>query len=425
LKKNTFAPLLLAPLPMYRTLTLLVGISCWLAPQLATQAQSLQLLSTTTPANAQGPVDAVAAPNRLYVADFSESALRIYDTSRPTALVPLGSLTGIVRPSRVAVSGTKVYLSSRGIGTVSQSYLYAVDVSNGAAPSIIRQATLLPAVAHLAASSTLVCAAISPTVYLFDSNLNQLATITANAGGIALNGTYLYVLETAGLLIYDLSAPATPVLLNRVALGPYTNTNGLTNLLSVANNHLYINGHQGIFALTNPALPALASANSLTFNKTSGATAYQLSTSASNVVTVVDLRVPTAPLVAATGVGFTNVTYSPTDAVTGQDDLVYVIQSNGGKVKTYRYTAGVLATRGSALPAFSLYPNPATDEVTLKLPTAAVAGQRVALLNVCGQLVREQVLPAGSTRATLSLATLSAGVYFVQSGSTIQKLLRQ
>ena len=59
--------------------------------------------------------------------------------------------------------------------------------------------------------------------------------------------------------------------------------------------------------------------------------------------------------------------------------------------------AGVLATRGSALPAFTLYPNPATDEMTLQLPTAAVAGQRVALLNVCGQLVREQVLPAGST----------------------------
>jgi hypothetical protein len=95
----------------------------------------------------------------------------------------------------------------------------------------------------------------------------------------------------------------------------------------------------------------------------------------------------------------------------------------GESIRTATWRA-YLATRGSALPAFTLYPNPATDEVTLKLPTAAVAGQRVALFNVCGQLVREQVLPAGSTSATLSLATLTVGAYFVQSGSTIQKLLR-
>jgi hypothetical protein len=69
--------------------------------------------------------------------------------------------------------------------------------------------------------------------------------------------------------------------------------------------------------------------------------------------------------------------------------------------------------------------NPAADEVPLKLPTAAVAGQRVARLNVCGPLVRAQGLPAGSTRTPLSLPALSAGVYFVQSGSTMQKLLRQ
>jgi hypothetical protein len=418
---------LLAFWSMRLTSTLLLSISCCVAAQ----AQSLQLLSTFTPPVAQGPVDAVATPNRLYVADFSNPALRIYDTSQPTKLVQLGSLS-LIRPRRVVVSGTKAYVSSVAVGTISQGNIYAVDISNSAAPSVIRTATVLPGVAKMAVTPTLLCAAISdartPQVYVYDSNLNLLSTITAYADGIELNDKYLYLLSNSYLDTYDLSVPSTPVRVSTVRVGAYTSTSGLTNLLAFANNYLYINGHAGIFSVSNPALPALASANSLTFNKTSGATAYQLSASANSVVTVVDLRVPTAPKVAATAAGFANITYSPTDAITGQDDLVYILNSSGGQagqIKTYRYTAGVLATRGSALPAFTLYPNPATDEVTLKLPTAAVAGQRVALLNVCGQLVREQVLPAGSTSATLSLATLKAGVYFVQSGSTIQKLLRQ
>lgn len=406
-------------------LPLVLGISGWLAPHLATQAQSLQLVSTTTPTDAQAPVDAVAAPNRLYVADFGASALRIYDTSQPTALKRLGSLTGIVRPSRVAASGTKVYLSSRGTGTVSQSYLYAVDVSNGAAPAVIRQTTLPPEVAQMTASATLLCAGVSSQVSIFDSNLNLLSTLTTGVDGLVLNNTYLYILSGSSLNTYDLSMPAAPVKLSSVAVGAYTSTNGLTNLLGVANNYLYINGHKGVFTLSNPALPALASAHSLTFNKISGATAYQLSTTASSTITVVDLRVPTAPAVAATAAGFTNVTYSPTDAIAGQDDLVYAVQSSSGQVKTYRYTAGVLSTRRSATAGFTLYPNPAADEVALSLPAAVGADQHVALLNACGQLVRTQPLPAGSTRAIISLAALPAGVYFVQAGGTTQQLLRQ
>ena len=369
----------------------------------------------------------MATPNRLYVADFSNPALRIYDTSQPTKLVQLGSLS-LIRPRTVVVSDTKAYVSSVAVGTISQGNIYAVDISNSAAPSVVRTATVLPGVAKMAVTPTLLCAAISdartPQVYVYDSNLNLLSTITAYADGIALNDKYLYLLSNSCLGIYDLSVPSTPVRVNTVRVGSYTSTSGLTNLLAFANNYLYVNGHAGIFSVSNPALPALASANSLTFNKTSGATAYQLSTTTSSVVTVVDLRVPTAPVVSATAPAFTDADrYS--DTVAGQGDLVYALKANGGQIKTYRYTAGVLATRGSALPAFTLYPNPATDEVMLKLPAAAAAGQRVALLDVCGQLVREQVLLAGSTSATLSLATLKAGVYFVQSGSTIQKLLRQ
>jgi hypothetical protein len=422
---------------MRLTYTLLLSI----AGCVAAQAQSLQLLSTFTPTDAQSTLDAAAAPNRLYVADFGASALRIYDTSQPTALKRLSDLTGILRPNSVVASGTKVYLNSRAIGTISDSYLYAVDVSNGAAPSVISQAVLPPDVVATVASSTLVCTATSPNnnasnpypgrVYVYDSNLKQLNIIARWADDIALNDKYLYILSGSSLDTYDLSTPTAPAKVSSVAVGPYTkvngvyiSANGVTKLLALANNHLYINGHAGAFSLSNPALPVLASTSSLTFSTTSGSTAYQLSFGASNAVKVVDLRVPTAPVVAATATTFTNADpYS--DAVTGQGDLVYVVRSNGGRVYTYRYTAGVLATRGSASAAFTLYPNPAIDEVTLKLPAAAVAGQRVALLNVCGQLVREQALPTGSTSATISLATLSAGVYFVQSGGTIQKLLRQ
>lgn len=405
---------------------------------LATQAQSLQLLSTTTPTDSQSPLDAVAAPSRLYVADYGASAMRIYDTSQPTALRRLGDVTGILRPRQVIANGTKVYLNSRGIGSVTESLMYAVDASNGAAPSITRTVTLPPDVVGSVAAGTLVCTATqaynnysNPSssypgrVYVFDSNLSQLSIIARDAVGLALNNNYLYLLSGNTVETYDLSTPATPVRVSSVNIGFSTN---VYNAMAFANNALYIKGYPGVLTLSNPAMPTpVAITTPFTFTDVSGSTAYQLSTSTSssstNMVSVIDLRVPTAPTVAASIVAFTN-TDPYSDTVTGQGDLVYAVRSNGGQVKTYRYTAAVLAARESTQPALSLSPNPASDAVTLHLPTAAVPGQRVTLLDVRGQRVHEQVMPAGSTTVTLSLATLRAGVYFVQSGGSTQKLLR-
>jgi hypothetical protein len=85
----------------------------------------------------------------------------------------------------------------------------------------------------------------------------------------------------------------------------------------------------------------------------SGSTACHLRFGTSSVVKVVDLRVPTAPVVAATATAFTSPDpYS--GSVTGQGDLGYAVKSNGGRVNTYRYMAGVLGHAGEC--AASLYP---------------------------------------------------------------------
>lgn len=93
-----------------------------------------------------------------------------------------------------------------------------------------------------------------------------------------------------------------------------------------------------------------------------------------------------------------------------------------------RLTNTLLATRPAfaAAPVLDVFPNPAQQQVTLRLPTTAVSAtvQPVTLLDMQGRTIRHFTLPARQTEATFSLADVAAGIYLLQA-STSQGSARQ
>ena len=93
-----------------------------------------------------------------------------------------------------------------------------------------------------------------------------------------------------------------------------------------------------------------------------------------------------------------------------------------------RISNTLLATRPAfaAAPELDVFPNPAQQQVTLRLPSTAVSStaQPVALLDMQGRTVRRFTLPARQAEATFSLTDVAAGVYLLQA-STSQGTARQ
>jgi uncharacterized delta-60 repeat protein len=120
-----------------------------------------------------------------------------------------------------------------------------------------------------------------------------------------------------------------------------------------------------------------------------------------------------------------------------------VLQPQDGKILIYgrfstvngqvrvglaRLTNTLLAARPAfaAAPDLDVFPNPATAQITLRLPAAAASAsaQPVELLDMQGRLVRQFTLPARQTEATFPLADVTAGIYLLQT-STAKGLTRQ
>lgn len=101
-----------------------------------------------------------------------------------------------------------------------------------------------------------------------------------------------------------------------------------------------------------------------------------------------------------------------------EHELVYTRRSINGIVQTCGSRtnfATLLPTKAAQRAAtFQLYPNPATESVTLTLPEPARVGTAVRVLDALGRAVARQPLPAGHTTAVLPLAGLAAGVYVVE-----------
>lgn len=59
-------------------------------------------------------------------------------------------------------------------------------------------------------------------------------------------------------------------------------------------------------------------------------------------------------------------------------------------------------------------PNPASSLLEIRVPEAASGGLQLSLTNSLGQLVKHELLPAGTSHANIDLGHLSASVYFLR-----------
>ncbi|GAB3858905.1 T9SS type A sorting domain-containing protein [Hymenobacter terrigena] len=85
------------------------------------------------------------------------------------------------------------------------------------------------------------------------------------------------------------------------------------------------------------------------------------------------------------------------------------------------YSPVVTVSRKAGYEPISVYPNPATDRLTLDLTTVAAVPCEVRLLSLTGQLLRHETL-AGGQLQDVSLAGIPAGLYVLKVGSAVQRI---
>ncbi|GAB4091296.1 M1 family aminopeptidase [Flaviaesturariibacter terrae] len=75
--------------------------------------------------------------------------------------------------------------------------------------------------------------------------------------------------------------------------------------------------------------------------------------------------------------------------------------------------------------ALQVFPNPARTTITVQLPAGNYNGTRIRLYNSSGQKVLERGFPQGSTQATIGVAQLPPGVYWLELSHRSKGISRQ
>ena len=79
---------------------------------------------------------------------------------------------------------------------------------------------------------------------------------------------------------------------------------------------------------------------------------------------------------------------------------------------------------------FTVYPNPATTELTIELTTQEIENASMFLLDLSGKIVRNQTTTvSGTSTSTMDISSLSAGVYVLKittaNGSITKKVVKK
>jgi hypothetical protein len=229
-------------------------------------------------------------------------------------------------------------------------------------------------------------------------------------------GNYLYIVDygpfeaedTKGLYIFDITDPENPVLISRFATMVSTAQD-----VRAWGDYVYVadgSGGMEVIDVSDPILPVTAGYCSLP----DGATGVDISWPFVFVsdyilggVQVVDVSVPVFPFVTAY--------YEPSgvfaEGVTVKDNFVFVGDGVCGFQVYDLLTATDVADALQVTKAFSVYPNPASRQITIETSTAST-DDHISIINLDGQeIIRQQII---KPRTIIDISNLSAGIYFVQ-----------
>jgi hypothetical protein len=110
----------------------------------------------------------------------------------------------------------------------------------------------------------------------------------------------------------------------------------------------------------------------------------------------------------------------------GQPYVAYKDNWNIGKATVMKFDSVFVGINEQQESRFSLYPNPATDKITIEI-SRETEGSKLFIVNVEGQVQLEQKITQSKTQ--IDISTLPSGVYFVRliNDNTVEigKLIKQ
>ncbi|GAA4046723.1 hypothetical protein GCM10022409_35980 [Hymenobacter glaciei] len=243
------------------------------------------------------------------------------------------------------------------------------------------------------------------------SALTASAVVTAPAGyEVSLAptsgfGVSAAVPQTGG------TAAATPVYVRMTgtAAGVYTGNVAVTSTGAPTQNVAV----SGTVTAVVVAAPTITS-----FTPTTGGPGTPVTITGTNLTGAMAVRIGTFNVPVFTVVNATTITLTVPSGTGSVNGLVSVTTPGGTAVSTATFNLVSATLAANALPGLTVYPNPATERLTVALPTSAPA--TVALRDLAGRLVLAPVT-LGANQQLLLPASLARGLYLleVQQGGVL------
>lgn len=240
-----------------------------------------------------------------------------------------------------------------------------------------------------------------------------------NPNGIANDENYLYVNDSQKIyrIPLDVQNPSAELIINN--LGVNFGTNGMV----VINNFLYAtkNGNLLRFNLNanfeqTTVLSGFENLTGLTKGE-NNQTLYMLSWS-TGLIYKVNLN------------NFSSSVVTPSNLITAwdviyNDNLLYACNFEGGQVN--RFDLSQLSLDENVTNSFKMYPNPANEIYTVRLPEAEMTGSEMILKDLTGKEILRMALTEEET--SINVGFLSPGIYLVQfdykNKTWVEKLMKK
>ena len=294
------------------------------------------------------------------------------------------TLNGLAVTNFMVMSATSVMFD---VPTGATSGLIAVTTPGGTATSTgsftVVTTVVTPVIATLTPNSQVVG---GPAVTLTIAGTGFTATSTVNFNGVS----YTQTSSTATSLVVTIPAAA----LATVGVFPVTvtNTAGTSNALS--------------FTVAAPPVPTITS-----FTPATGGPGTAVTITGTNFTGATAVRIGSFAVTNYTVVSATSITLVLPTGTGSVNGFISVVTPGGTATSASTFNLVSATAASQALPGLTVFPNPATDRITVALPQAGAA--TVALRDLSGRLVLAPVALAANQQLLLP-ASLAAGVYLLE-----------
>ncbi|MDO7853297.1 IPT/TIG domain-containing protein [Hymenobacter convexus] len=238
-------------------------------------------------------------------------------------------------------------------------------------------------------------------------------TVIVNAGTFGVDTGASFILEksTDGGVTFT-TVPGAPATLTNV-ITPYTFTVNqagnvrfrITSTSTATTSRINIDDIS-ISNYTAPAAPTITS-----FTPTTGGPGTTVTVTGTNFTGATAVRIGSFTVTNYTVVNGTTITFVVPGGTGSVAGLITVVTPGGTATSTATFNLVSAVAASQALPGLTVFPNPATDRVTLTLPGSGAA--TVALRDLAGRLL---LAPAtlGANKEVVLPAGLAAGVYVLE-----------